>query len=164
MVLDERIQIPHYAVGWGESCSAKLGVQCSLWRNHTRKRIERASKKERGSDLNGLSLYVAREPPSTSLATVLAQKDWSFTCSSFASRTCSLAAPFTHSLESDSITLFVLFGKSFVLHSLAITRRERSNQGAYYHIEKEGKRSDSYYRKSFANRQAIESADRRKQA
>ncbi|KAH0750623.1 hypothetical protein KY290_029855 [Solanum tuberosum] len=30
MVLDERIQIPHYAVGWGESCSAKLGVQCSI--------------------------------------------------------------------------------------------------------------------------------------
>ena len=29
MVLDETIQIPHYAVGWGESCSAKLGVQCS---------------------------------------------------------------------------------------------------------------------------------------
>jgi hypothetical protein len=27
-----------------------------------------------------LSLYVAREPPSTSLATVLAQKDRSFTC------------------------------------------------------------------------------------
>lgn len=74
MVLDERIQIPHYAVGWEESCSAKLGVQCSLWRNHTRKRIERASKKERGSDLNGLSLYLAREPPSTSLATVLAQR------------------------------------------------------------------------------------------
>jgi len=29
-----------------------------------------------------------------------------------------------------------LFGGSFVLHSLAITRRERSNQGAYYHIER----------------------------
>lgn len=29
MVLDETIQIPHYAVGWGGSCSAKLGVQCS---------------------------------------------------------------------------------------------------------------------------------------
>jgi hypothetical protein len=28
-----------------------------------------------------------------------------------------------------------LFGRSFVLHSLAITRGERSNQGAYYHIE-----------------------------
>lgn len=117
MVLDERIQIPHYAVGWGESSSAKLGVQCSLWRNHTRKRIERASKKERGQ--KNLSLYLAREPPSTSLATVLAQKDWSFTCSSFASRTCSLAAPFTHSLESDSITLFVLFGKKIIRSSLS---------------------------------------------
>ena len=29
-----------------------------------------------------------------------------------------------------------LFGGSCVLHSLAITRRERSNQGAYYHIER----------------------------
>lgn len=29
MVLDETIKIPHYAVGWGEICSAKLGVQCS---------------------------------------------------------------------------------------------------------------------------------------
>ena len=83
--------------------------------------------------MGNLSLYVAREPPSTSLATVLAQKDRSFTCRSFASRTRSLATPFTHSLESDSITF--LFGGSFVLHSLAITRRERSNQGAYYHIE-----------------------------
>ena len=85
--------------------------------------------------MGNLSLYVAREPPSTSLATVLALKDRSFTCGSFASRTRSLAMPFTHSLESDSITLFVWFGKSFVLHSLAITRRERNNQGAYYHIE-----------------------------
>ncbi|KAI5664241.1 hypothetical protein M9H77_23564 [Catharanthus roseus] len=42
--------------------------------------------------------------------------------------------------------------KSFVLHSLAITRRERSKQGAYYHIEKEAKHSNSYYRKtSIAN-------------
>ena len=57
--------------------------------------------------MGNLFLYVAREPPSTSLATVLAQKDRSFTCRSFASRTRSLATPFTHSLESDSITLFV---------------------------------------------------------
>ncbi|KAI5671742.1 hypothetical protein M9H77_12106 [Catharanthus roseus] len=41
--------------------------------------------------------------------------------------------------------------KSFVLHSLAITRRECSNQCVYYHIEKEAKRSNSYCRKSFAN-------------
>lgn len=53
--------------------------------------------------------------------------------SEFDSRTRSLATPFTHSLESDSITF--LFGGSFVLHSLYITRGERSNQGAYYHIE-----------------------------
>jgi hypothetical protein len=29
MVLDETTQIPHYALVWGESCSAKLGVPCS---------------------------------------------------------------------------------------------------------------------------------------
>lgn len=67
MVLDERIQIPHYAVGWEESSSAKLGVQCSLWRNHTRKRIERASKKEKseGVTLTALVyiLLVSRQVP-----------------------------------------------------------------------------------------------------
>jgi hypothetical protein len=52
----------------------------------------------------------------------------------FASRTRSLATPFTHSLESDSITLFVWRWR-IVLHSLSITRGERSNQGANYHIE-----------------------------
>lgn len=52
--------------------------------------------------MGNLSLYVAREPPSTSLATVLALKDRSFTCGSFASRTRSLATPLTHELESDS--------------------------------------------------------------
>jgi len=31
-VLNETILIPHYAVGWGESCSAKLGVQSSYVR------------------------------------------------------------------------------------------------------------------------------------
>lgn len=54
--------------------------------------------------MGNLSLYVAREPPSTSLATVLALKDRSFTCGSFASRTRSLATPLTHELESDSFT------------------------------------------------------------
>ena len=54
--------------------------------------------------MGNLSLYVAREPPSTSLATVLALKDRSFTCGSFASRTSSLATPLTHELESDSFT------------------------------------------------------------
>lgn len=52
--------------------------------------------------MGNLSLYVAREPPSTSLATVLALKDRS--CGSFASRTSSLATPLTHELESDSFT------------------------------------------------------------
>lgn len=116
MVLDERIQIPHYAVGWEESCSAKLGVQCSLWRNHTRKRIERASKKERGSDLNGLSLYLAREPPSTSLATVLAQKDWSFTCFAHRSRVELVLLPrlsLTRLSRTQSLFLFCLEKHSF---------------------------------------------------
>ena len=54
--------------------------------------------------MGNLFLYVAREPPSTSLATVLALKDRSFTCGSFASRTRSLATPLTHELESDSFT------------------------------------------------------------
>ncbi|CAK7328611.1 unnamed protein product [Dovyalis caffra] len=72
----------------------EAGRSVFLW-YYTRKKIEeKAFKKERESDGQPyLSLYVAREPSSTSLAT------------------------------SDSITLF---GGSFVLHSLAITRRERS--------------------------------------
>ena len=65
--------------------------------------------------MGNLSLYVAREPPSTSLARVLALKDRSFTCGSFASRTRSLATPFTHSLESDSITADFLEDRSFLL-------------------------------------------------
>ena len=94
MVLDETIQIPHYAVGWGESCSAKLGVQCSYGGTKSldhRERNESGGPSKRSEGVMGnLSLYVAREPPSTSLATVLAQKDRSFTCRSFASRTQSL--------------------------------------------------------------------------
>ena len=74
MVLDERIQIPHYAVGWGESCSAKLGVQCSYGGSILERELKGPSKKSEGV-MGNLSLYVAREPPSTSLATVLAQKD-----------------------------------------------------------------------------------------
>ena len=73
MVLDERIQIPHYAVGWGESCSAKLGVQCSYGGSILERELKGPSKKSEGV-MGNLSLYVAREPPSTSLATVLAQK------------------------------------------------------------------------------------------
>jgi hypothetical protein len=56
--------------------------------------------------MGNLSLYLAREPPSTSLATVLAQKDRSLT-----------------------------FG-SFVLHSLAILPAgSAATDGAYYHLE-----------------------------
>ena len=72
MVLDETIQIPHYAVGWGESCSAKLGVQCSYGGTLLERESKGPSKKSEGV-MGNLSLYVAREPPSTSLATVLAQ-------------------------------------------------------------------------------------------
>jgi hypothetical protein len=54
--------------------------------------------------MGNLSLYVAREPPSTCLTTVLALKDQSFTRGFFASRTRSLATPLTHELESDSFT------------------------------------------------------------
>ena len=68
MVLDETIQIPHYAVGWGESCSAKLGVQCSYGGTILERELKGPSKKSEGV-MGNLSLYVAREPPSTSLAT-----------------------------------------------------------------------------------------------
>lgn len=75
--------------------------------------------------MGNLSLYVAREPPSTSLATVLALKDRSFTCGSFASRTRSLATPFTHELESDSFTADFFEDRSFFT---LLLRRERSNR------------------------------------
>jgi hypothetical protein len=71
--------------------------------------------------MGNLSLYVAREPPSTSLATVLALKDRSFTCGSFASRTRSLATPLTHELESDSFTADFL-----------VLRIVRSSLSCYY--------------------------------
>ena len=71
--------------------------------------------------MGNLSLYVAREPPSTSLATVLALKDRSFTCGSFASRTRSLATPLTHELESDSFTAYFL-----------VLRIVRSSLSCYY--------------------------------
>ena len=75
--------------------------------------------------MGNLSLYVAREPPSTSLATVLALKDRSFTCGSFASPPRSLATPFTHSLESDH-SFFTL---------LLLPAGSAATDGAYYHIE-----------------------------
>jgi hypothetical protein len=71
--------------------------------------------------MGNLSLYVAREPPSTSLATVLALKDRSFTCGSFASRTRSLATPLTHELESDSFTA-----------DFGVLRIVRSSLSCYY--------------------------------
>ncbi len=61
--------------------------------------------------MGNLSLYVAREPPSTSLATLLALKDRSFTCGSFASRTRSLATnSWTILFDSFSPTVIVLSG------------------------------------------------------
>lgn len=91
MVLDERIQIPHYAVGWEESCSAKLGVQCSLWRNHTK--IERASKKERGLTALVYILLVSRQVPVSqqywrkrigpSLALLIVRESNLFSCRAF---------------------------------------------------------------------------------
>ncbi|KAJ4964573.1 hypothetical protein NE237_016422 [Protea cynaroides] len=71
--------------------------------------------KERGSNGN-LSLYVKlvnRQVPVSQQA--LAQKDRSFTLLIVHESNPPLATPFTHSLESDSITL--LFGGSFALHS-----------------------------------------------
>ena len=81
--------------------------------------------------MGNLSLYVAREPPSTSLATVLAKKD-------LADRSrveLALLPRLSLTCLSRTQSLF-LFGGSFVLHSLAITRGERSNQGTFYHIER----------------------------
>lgn len=89
---------------------------------------------QKGAREGNLSLYVAREPPSTSLATVLALKDRSFTCGSFASRTRSLATPFTHSLESDSITAYFLEDRSFFT-LLLLPAGSAATDGAYYHIE-----------------------------
>jgi hypothetical protein len=85
--------------------------------------------------MGNLSLYVAREPPSTSLATVLALKDRSFTCGSFASRTRSLATPLTHELESDSFTAYFFEDRSFFT-LLLLPAGSAATDGAYYHIER----------------------------
>lgn len=106
--------------------------------------------------MGNLSLYVAREPPSTSLATVLALKDRSFTCRSFASRTRSLATPFTHSLESDSFTADFLEDRSFFT-LLLLPAGSAATDGAYYHIYRK-KRSVAIRTTVVANHQAIESA------
>ena len=132
-MLDERIQIPHYAVGWGGSCSAKLGVQCSYGGSILERDTKEPSKKSEGV-MGNLSLYLACDPPSTSLATVLAKRIGP----SLADRSrveLALLPRLSLTRFSRTQSLF-LFGRSFVLHSFAITRRERSNQGAYYHIER----------------------------
>lgn len=82
------------------------------------------------------SLYVAREPPSTSLATVLAQKKRIGPSLADRSRVELALLPRLSLTRLSRTQSLFLFGGSFVLHSLAITRRERSNQGAYYHIER----------------------------
>lgn len=79
MVLDETIQIPHYAVGWGESSSAKLGVQCSYGGTLLERESKGPSKKSEGV-MGNLSLYVAREPPQSRNSTGAKEKDRSFTC------------------------------------------------------------------------------------
>ena len=85
--------------------------------------------------MGNLFLYVAREPPSTSLATVLALKDRSFTCGSFASRTRSLATPLTHELESDSFTADFFEDRSFFT-LLLLPAGSAATDRAYYHIER----------------------------
>lgn len=67
MVLDERIQIPHYAVGWGESCSALRSWAFSVLYGGTI--LERESKglqkKSEGVTLMALvyMLLVSRQVP-----------------------------------------------------------------------------------------------------
>ena len=85
--------------------------------------------------MGNLFLYVAREPPSTSLATVLALKDRSFTCGSFARGTRSLAPPFTHEHESDSFTADFFEDRSFFT-LLLLPAGSAATDGAYYHIER----------------------------
>lgn len=85
--------------------------------------------------MGNLSLYVAREPPSTSLATVLAQKKRIGPSLADRSRVELALLPRLSLTRLSRTQSLFLFGRSFVLHSLAITRGERSNQGAYYHIE-----------------------------
>ena len=46
----ETIQIPHYAVGWEYSCSAKLDVKCSYGGTIDERELERAFKKDRWID------------------------------------------------------------------------------------------------------------------
>ena len=115
------------------------GRSVFLWRNHTRKRIERAFKKERGRATLVYMLLVSRQVP-------VSQQYWRKRIGpSLADRSrveLALLPRLSLTRLSRTQSLF-LFGGSFVLHSLAITCRERSNQGAYYHIER-SKRSESH--------------------
>ena len=87
--------------------------------------------------MGNLSLYIAREPPSTSLATVLVAQNKRIGPSLADRSRVELALLPRLSLTRLSRTQSLFeFGGSFVIHSLAITRRERSNQDAYYHIER----------------------------
>ena len=129
-MLDETIHIPHYAAGWGESSSAKLGVQCSYGGTLLERESKGPSKKSEG-DLRSRLVYmllVSRQVP-------VSQQYWRKRIGpSLADRSrveLALLPRLTRLSRTQS-----LFGGSFVLHSLAITRRERSNQGAYYHIER----------------------------
>jgi len=84
--------------------------------------------------MGNLSLYIAREPPSTSLATVLVAQNKRIGPALADRSRVELALLPRLSLTRLSRTQSL--GGSFLLHSLAITRRERSNQGAYNHIER----------------------------
>ncbi|CAI9266170.1 unnamed protein product [Lactuca saligna] len=77
--------------------------------------------------MGNLSLYIAREPPSTSLATVLVAQNKRIGPSLADRSRVELALLPRLSLTRLSRTQSL--GGSFLLHSLAITRRERSNQG-----------------------------------
>lgn len=77
--------------------------------------------------MGNLSLYVAREPPSTSLATVLAQKRIGPSLADRSRVELALLPRLSLTRLSRTQSLF-LFGGSFVLHSLYITRRERREE------------------------------------
>lgn len=81
--------------------------------------------------MDNLSLYLAREPPQSRnsigrIGPSLADR----------SRVELALLPRLELTRLRRTQSLFLVGASFVLHSLASTRRERSNQGAYYHIER----------------------------
>ncbi|KAI3672324.1 hypothetical protein L2E82_52830 [Cichorium intybus] len=128
-----------------ESCSQVVVMSSFLfrfrrgWRTETISRtkevnlklLEATAKKENRKALSegvmgNLSLYIAREPPSTSLATVLVAQNKRIGPSLADRSRVELALLPRLSLTRLSRTQSL--GGSFLLHSLAITRRERSNQ------------------------------------